>query len=655
MTRVRKVARRAVGRFRFWPASWKVAPDDDRCASRDLRSRSSRTLVAVINELSRRDTLGLAAAVPCTGVAGASCSSAQNVKPETPRVSVTAFGAKGDGLSDDAPAFQAALDTGADVFVPAATRHYRLTRTLATARAGQRLCGEGARSHLVQTGSGENATVLALAHDHASVVDMRITPGTATQVLNEGWGVTIAGVRHCMVARCRFDGMRRGGVLLLDGAACLVHDNSFTDSVVPADGNTLQQNMGYDILIAGSSSHNVVRDNLCVSGCGTGIGCQTVADGKTQTGNVIRSNVIRDHPCYGIMVYLSGSKGGIRGIVVAGNTIDRISGSVRTPERTIFYGAGIYIQTANDFLIEGNRLSATNTDRRLPMSGSAVPAAIAVSGYGNGIVANNMIRDCWDGVASIQTTVRVPDGEGTLITGNVISDCDRTGINLSDCAAASVCSNRLTARGDAAMHGIFVRRTSAAARMGEFIISDNVVRDFHAGIEVEGAAIEQTSITGNTVMNNRGYGIATAATTSIVATNIVRGRYGVAISANARRGWCRDNVLEVTDVAVIDDSGSGVTTFDNLIPSRTGSVSTGLALRESADQSAAKRWTFWPANTPIRDLGIGYEGQERTILVQGAVQLVDGQIVSRGRIPRTLVDGEVVSFVYLAGRWRETS
>lgn len=610
----------------------------------------------VNGRLSRRNALALTAAVTCAGAARVAYCEVDNTKVETARarVSVTAFGAKGDGLSDDTLAFQAALDTGTDVFVPATTQHYRLARTLATAREGQRLCGEGAKSHLVQTGSGENATVLALVHDHSVVIDVRITPGIVTHVLNEGWGITIAGVRHCTVTRCRFDGMRRGGVLLSDAVSCVVHGNQFLDSIVRADAATAQADMGYDVLLSGSSSQNVVSDNLCISRCGTGIGCQTITDGKSQTNNVIRSNVIRDHPCYGIMLYLSGSKGKISGVVVSGNTIDQISGSVRTPERTMFYGAGIYVQTANDFLIEGNRLSATNTDRQLPMSGSAVPAAIAVSGCGNGIIANNMIRDCWDGIASIQTTVKIPEGEGTLITGNVISDCDRTAINLVDCAAANVCANRITARGSAAMHGIYVHRASAGARMAEFVISNNIVHGFYAGIEVDGTTIEQASVIGNTIVNNRGYGIVAAATTSIVALNIVRGIYGVAISRSVRQGWCRDNIFDVTKIALTDDSGSNILVSDNIVPAGPASVSTGLAMREAGGRQNAKRWTLWPASTPLGDLGAGYEGQERTILAEGAVKLVDGMIVLRGRTSRTLGQGEIASFVYLAGRWRET-
>jgi pectate lyase-like protein len=65
-------------------------------------------------------------------------------------VSVTAFGATGNGITDDAPAIQAALDsvpaTGGTVFVPAGD--YRLGETLVISQGGTTLTGVGPASIL---------------------------------------------------------------------------------------------------------------------------------------------------------------------------------------------------------------------------------------------------------------------------------------------------------------------------------------------------------------------------------------------------------------------------------------------------------------------------------------------------------------------------
>jgi parallel beta-helix repeat protein len=601
--------------------------------------------------LNRRDARWLS-------LASAGSVAAAEAPPALPAaqavVSVTSFGARGDGVSDDTAAFQKALNTGSDVLVPATLQHYRVSLTLGTTRQGQRIFGQGERSHIVQLGVNANATVLAVVHEDVTVANLRLTPNAQSSNLGEGWGVAISATRGCTVERCRFDGMRRGGVLVNDSSECVVRDSLFRASIVRADWRARQAEMGYDVLMAGTSSRNVVSGNQCLSGCGTGIGCQTVTEGKSQFANVVRGNIVRGHPCYGIMAYTSGTKGIVAGIIIAGNLIEEISGAVATEAGTAFYGAGIYVQTANDFLIEGNHIRATNTDRRVARSGNDVPAAIAVSGCGNGVIGNNVIRDCLDGIASIQTTRPIPEGEGTVITGNVVIDCDRFGINLSDCAAATVSNNRLTGRGPKTTHGVYITRTSPGAALRDFIIDSNVIRGFYAGIGVEGVAIQRASVIGNTVLDSAGYAISSTAATTIVSSNIVRGAFGISLGKTAQNGWCTGNVVETSNLALIDDSGGQVTVADNILPTAPGKVSTGLALPQVTGKPNHKRWRSLAAGALLSDLGPGYEGQQTSILAEGGAKLIDGRIILRGRASRNLAKDELVSFVFLNDRWRET-
>lgn len=516
--------------------------------------------ISIVNDdgISRRTSLGLLASA--TTLSGTK----QAPSPLSPtRVSVADFGAKGDGITDDTAAFQTALDTGHHIMVPAALQPYRLSRTLATRRSGQALVGEGFGCHLVQHGVGSNATLLAVLHDDCTVSGLRLTPGDGGSPLYDGWGVTVSKAARCTVRECWFEELRRGGVLIHQATQCVVRENRFTSRAVRLDSPIRQSETGYDVLIAGQSAHNVVEGNECVSGCGTGIGCQTVADGESQTSNVIRGNVVRDHPCYGIMIYLSDPRGSINGVVIANNDIEGITGSIRTDDQTYFYGAGIYVQTANDFLIANNRLRGTNLDRRLPPSGSAVPAAIGISGRGNGTVAGNVIRDCLDGISSIQATGSVLPGEGTAISGNTVSDCRRIGINLSDCAAATITGNRVAGTADAA-HGIFVSRTQKSARLSDFVISSNCVDRFYAGIEVLGKAIERAVVNGNTITGAAGYSIACGAAASIVIGNITHGGRGIAFPATAEFGCCRDNVVKGVGSNIVRDRASGVSMSENV-------------------------------------------------------------------------------------------
>lgn len=58
-------------------------------------------------------------------------------------VSVADFGAKGDGMTDDSAAIQAAIDTGQPVYLPKPDVFYKLTKELLFTTAGQKFYGPG--------------------------------------------------------------------------------------------------------------------------------------------------------------------------------------------------------------------------------------------------------------------------------------------------------------------------------------------------------------------------------------------------------------------------------------------------------------------------------------------------------------------------------
>lgn len=58
-------------------------------------------------------------------------------------VSVCDYGAKGDGVTDDSVAIQAAIDTGQPVYLPKPDVYYKLTRELLFTTAGQKFYGPG--------------------------------------------------------------------------------------------------------------------------------------------------------------------------------------------------------------------------------------------------------------------------------------------------------------------------------------------------------------------------------------------------------------------------------------------------------------------------------------------------------------------------------
>jgi hypothetical protein len=450
-------------------------------------------------------------------------------------VSVRKFGATGDGKNDDTEAFRRATLSGSDLFIPATANFYRLSRTIALARAGQRIYGEGERSRIVQTGQGSNSDVFVAQFDDCHFANLHLTPGTETTVLANGWGIAVLDARGVTISSCYFSGMRRGGVMLSNAVECLIAGNSFTESVVRGDGSEPQSQTGFDIYLTGSASRNRVRGNNCMSGVGVGIGCQT-SPGRSQEGNVIADNRIANQPAYGIMIYRGGVGDTIYRVVIERNVVRNISGAIYTDGKTRFYGCGIYVASANHFSVIDNRVTNTNTDRNLPFSGSGVPAGIGISGYGDGLVRGNEIEGCYDGIASIQT-LEPEVGDKTIIENNIVRRCDHTGVLLLDSVGAAVRGNHLIGT-PGSSQGIYAAHVAASHR-GNLSITENAVEGFGVGIEVR-ERLPFADISGNRVSGNLGHAIYAAPEELRITGNTVS---GIAISAQAGRGIVRDNVI----------------------------------------------------------------------------------------------------------------
>lgn len=600
-------------------------------------------------DLSRRSSLTAMLAFSAVGPAAGGAKAAAIASAR----SVGDFGAVGDGRTDDTEAFRLALNSAACVLVPPTAAGYRVTRTLALQRPGQSIIGFGALSRiLLDPTDAKQGNLLVTQVEDSTFIGLHLVPATTTASLFDGWGIAVVGTRRAVIENCHFSGMRRGGVMLSDSDECAVEGNVFVESVVKL--REAQATTGYDVFVAGSSSYNVVRDNRCLSGVGVAIGCQTAESGKSQRGNVIRGNLIRGYPAYGIMVYLSDPKDRIDAITIEGNVIEGVSGSIRTDGRTTFYGCGIYLQTTNDAMVIGNRIVNTNTDRSQPFSGSAVPAAIGLSGYGNAIVSGNMIEGCHHGIASIQVTAQPRHGDTTVIADNIVRECRGAGVWLPDATAAIVHDNRLTATEEGGTHGIFVKHFKSQW-MDRFSIHDNDVSDFTVGIEVSGDGVGAADISGNRVRNNQGNGIYSAAATSSIQRNQISGTFGIAIGKAARTGMCRDNILNAGQLAIIDDLGSGVRVQDNIVLS--GSFSSSIAVQlppGPAPSVTAKRWWRKTEASTIEELNGGYEGQTVSIVADAAFRVRHGGGIRLATAADTMVEpGSVISFAKIESSWRQ--
>ncbi len=134
---------------------------------------------------------------------------------DRPIVNVASFGAKGDGTTDDAEAFQKAIDrlalTGGRILVPWGVRPYRIARPLTASHDHLEFWGPGARLQFAE-GAGLTATGTDLAMrglrieggGSRPVLQIRLAGGVHLEDLQVRGGIEIA-ADQVQVSTSRFD------------------------------------------------------------------------------------------------------------------------------------------------------------------------------------------------------------------------------------------------------------------------------------------------------------------------------------------------------------------------------------------------------------------------------------------------------------------
>jgi hypothetical protein len=212
-------------------------------------------------------------------------------------VSVKDFGAVGDGVTNDTAAFQAALDTGFQAYVPYSSAGYLINSTLILT-SGESLVGAGATTRLI-AGSGidngwfievrgSNTTIDSLLLDASGLVNgagaIRVRTDLAGMENVKVHNISTSGcnfavkdethVSNKLVAlqlrECRFRLHRGPGVQLVCAFAYL----TFTDVVVDYVGSSFTNHVAYSFV----NNAGMFLTNVDVTG-GTVDGTTTSQDG----------------------------------------------------------------------------------------------------------------------------------------------------------------------------------------------------------------------------------------------------------------------------------------------------------------------------------------------------------------------------------------
>lgn len=453
-------------------------------------------------------------------------------------VSVKDFGATGDGVTNDAAAIQAALDSGADhIWVP--DGNYKISTAL-TVNSGTTIEGPGAAARITTTGTNKRLFVISGKTD--VIIRGLFIEGNLTSQGNPtvdgadgGDGVLIRNSQRVRVEGCTFKDI---GLTTYTGSSCGIDIYISTD--VEIHGNiftgTGKSSVGADIGFAYYCRRVKITDNWSTSeqnafASGPAVGVNPTdnlhhvitgniasrLDSSTARSGIIASyasmpayvlianNIMENWPSNGIYVSAATiGTGETAGIVISGNVIRYCGGNDQMPG----IESGMYLSGRAGLTCVGNIVAfsgyksdgSARTDpiAGILISGSARAINVAcntvIGGQGRGINIRNSTNLLQETISITSNTLLDNVGGAILIDPSQVGGIQRD-IRISN--------NILTGTGVDA-HGIEVSLSDGAAPPLRLAISNNTITgklsaSTKDGIKVNCGTMPGWSIRGNDI------------------------------------------------------------------------------------------------------------------------------------------------------------
>jgi parallel beta-helix repeat protein len=311
-------------------------------------------------------------------------------------------------------------------------------------------------------------------------------------------GVRLENCTGCVVESNEFEGMQWSGVYLDSSSWCKVRDNYFHSALVSTAGDRA------DIHVYRNASHNIVENNRCFGGKGSGIFIQDplAAGAFLPQSNKITGNRVGSCEVYGILVYI-GSTGSVTNSwnEVSNNEVENIQGD---PAVQLDTGFGIYCVGAGigGLIVTGNTVKNACIETTSASNG---PAGINVADYPAGTVK-------------------------AIVSGNVVSGMTQgDGIRITGCAGAVVSNNSVhmpvtnngTGPGGATLIGQGVRVVNSS----HTLVTANQINVEGAGrgvlLDAGTLSLVGNSVIGNSIVTNgsTGHGVQAIRTSTNTHTS----------------------------------------------------------------------------------------------------------------------------------------
>lgn len=507
-------------------------------------------------------------------------------------ISVSAYGAVGDGVSDDTAAIQAALnaarDAGGGVVVIPGGRTYAIKDFLvvfdntiisaygATIRSTgttgllrnflptETFAGYAGHSNIIVQGGtwdanasdGVTGTVTGMTNAFGFVHCSNITVRDLTIAnVSSAHGCEFNSTSGGRVLNCRFTGYR---------------DNSGNNS------RQFSEAVQIDMAVSGSAAigqfDETMSKDILVQGCyvgpssrlgsfGRGVGSHMLRSGKYYTGIQVIGNRIESTLQQGVYGF------GWRRAVIANNVVTGSGLSGIQLSRPDPAGPG----PSEGFTVNGRNISITGNTVEGAKDASGIRVYGASGGtYDQVVISGNSVlgfnTDTSNGIhveycsrpnvtgnviAGTQSSgVVVFNSDGAHVGSNTVRSSGSNGVNVTGCSGAHVIGN--TIDGTSSNHGVFV------ASSNDVVVQNNRIDGAAAaGIRLSDGC-QDGMVTGNRIIKGSGTnGITVSATTADGNT--------VALNDLTGNGWSTATALIISTTASTSFGGGTAVPGDNLV------------------------------------------------------------------------------------------
>lgn len=578
------------------------------------------------------------------------------------------FGAVGDGLADDSDALQEFVNalTGklGDI-----SGYYKITKqvTIPSQCTIKSTFGE----IIIDSTLTDNFFVLNADEIVLDGIVFNQISGVPQTSLYFGSIINSVGRKGIVIKNCVGKSFYNSFITMIEANNCIIHSNQ----TLPSS----EKKGSFDIVFYDGGSLNQICGNSLLASSRYGVGIQTTETNptiiRTAESNLIANNTVRNKTVYGIMLYRRrGGQHRFYNNLIIGNVVSDISGDEYNSTTSSYtYGAGIYIQGANNTRIIGGMISRTHTKAvTQSFSETLAPGAIGLINVVDAHISGVTINDAqlwgvyWSGEGD-GTEAFDFDGSFTVSDCAINNSVQKSAIYFKNTTKPVFVSG--TSINKTGQHGILFNEQTSTNNSYR-VDNCDIKNSGQYGVYGASASIKLMSVKNSLIegvdITTTGYGILMPALSKCIIDNVSVKKCGKGISTQALSGYvdncsATDSTLgfEIRDRKISfgknNSASSNTTNFGGVL------TSSGLVIVEDATTISAFNGsgviTSSTVATQIDTITGGQAGWVMTIMCNiGAGKTIKydvNKIILNGQADFVMRAKSTITLMYMNNLWFE--